>query len=78
MFTISISVIALAGRGDSRLFALGLWAIFAVWVLLRRAALAREVAAYLRDLRWLKLAWVPPAAMCHAGSDPTGHADVEA
>jgi cellulose synthase/poly-beta-1,6-N-acetylglucosamine synthase-like glycosyltransferase len=64
VFTVSAGVIALTGRGDSRLVALGLWAVFAAWVLLRRAALAVEVAAYERNLRWLKLVWVPPLLLC--------------
>jgi cellulose synthase/poly-beta-1,6-N-acetylglucosamine synthase-like glycosyltransferase len=64
MFTVLVTVFALTGRSDSRKFVLGLWAVFAAWVLLRRAALAGEVAAYLRDLRWLQLAWVPPLLLC--------------
>jgi cellulose synthase/poly-beta-1,6-N-acetylglucosamine synthase-like glycosyltransferase len=37
-----------------------LWAILAGWVLLRRASLAAQVAAYTRDISWLRLVWVPP------------------
>jgi cellulose synthase/poly-beta-1,6-N-acetylglucosamine synthase-like glycosyltransferase len=39
---------------------LRVWALFAGWVALRRAALAAEVAAYTRQPHWLYQTWVPP------------------
>jgi cellulose synthase/poly-beta-1,6-N-acetylglucosamine synthase-like glycosyltransferase len=43
-----------------------LWIILAAWVLLRRAALSAEVAAYRREISWLKLIWVPPLLLAVA------------
>jgi cellulose synthase/poly-beta-1,6-N-acetylglucosamine synthase-like glycosyltransferase len=60
LFTLVVCALALTGTGDTRIAALGLWVVFSAWVFLRRAALAVEVAVYMRDLSWLRLAWVPP------------------
>ncbi len=60
LFTFVAGMILVAGGSEVKATVLALWAIFVGWILLRRAALAGEVAAYTRDSGWLKLAWVPP------------------
>lgn len=64
--TCAISIIVVTGTGsdEMRKVCLTLWIIFVLWILLRRAALAAEVAIYTRNLTWLKLAWVPPLLLC--------------
>lgn len=60
VFTILAILLVMFSRGRLAPQVLEFWAVLAAWVLLRRAALAGEVAAYTRDFYWLKLAWVPP------------------
>ena len=62
--TLLVGVVAVIGTGDIRIAALELWIVFIAWLLLRRSALAAEVAAYTGDLSWLKLVWVPPVLLC--------------
>jgi cellulose synthase/poly-beta-1,6-N-acetylglucosamine synthase-like glycosyltransferase len=64
LFTLLVCAIGLAGAGALRMPALALWAIFVAWLLLRRAAIAAEVAAYTAEWGWLRLAWVPPLLLC--------------
>jgi cellulose synthase/poly-beta-1,6-N-acetylglucosamine synthase-like glycosyltransferase len=64
LFTLLISVVALTGADHIKTIVIGLWVVFIGWVLLRRTALAAEVAAYTRDPGWLKLTWVPPLLLC--------------
>ena len=63
-WTLLAGVLAAAGDQEVRSFVLAVWAVFAGWLLLRRVALAGEVAAYTGDLQWLKLAWVPSLLLC--------------
>jgi cellulose synthase/poly-beta-1,6-N-acetylglucosamine synthase-like glycosyltransferase len=49
---------------QQRTSALRLWGLGAAWLLLRRAALAAEVAAHQRSWAWLGLAWAPPMTLC--------------
>jgi cellulose synthase/poly-beta-1,6-N-acetylglucosamine synthase-like glycosyltransferase len=64
LFTLLACALWLAGAGALRTPALALWALFVAWLLLRRAALAAEVAAYTAEWGWLRLAWVPPLLLC--------------
>lgn len=57
---IATTLVVLLARGELQGFVSGLWIVFIAWLLLRRAALAAEVAAYTRDWRWLGLLWAPP------------------
>jgi cellulose synthase/poly-beta-1,6-N-acetylglucosamine synthase-like glycosyltransferase len=62
--TLVVAVVALATRPPASTIALVLWTAFIGWILLRRAALAGEVAAYTGDSKWLMLSWVPPLLLC--------------
>jgi cellulose synthase/poly-beta-1,6-N-acetylglucosamine synthase-like glycosyltransferase len=42
---------------------IGAWLIVTGWAMLRRAALAVEVAAYEGDRKWLRYAWMPPCLL---------------
>lgn len=59
-YTCATVAVAFLAAGDMRAAVIALWAIFTLWIFLRRAALAGEVAAYRMERRWLRLAWVPP------------------
>lgn len=58
--TLGVAILVLITGGHLAVQTLVPWAAMAAWVLLRRAALAAEVAAYTRDLAWLRWVWVPP------------------
>ncbi|MGW8252131.1 MAG: glycosyltransferase, partial [Anaerolineales bacterium] len=58
--TLGVVILVLITGGHLAVQTLVPWAAMAAWVLLRRAALAAEVAAYTRDLAWLRWVWVPP------------------
>jgi cellulose synthase/poly-beta-1,6-N-acetylglucosamine synthase-like glycosyltransferase len=57
-------VALMAGNGRMGTVLGSLLGTIAAWVLLRRASLAAEVAAYTQDMTWLKLLWVPPLLLC--------------
>lgn len=63
-FTLAFSMLVPAAMlvlpAAMRGHAIALWLVFVGWLLVRRAALAAEVAVYKQDWRWLKLVWVPP------------------
>ncbi len=64
LFTMLVGGISLTQISEIRVVAFDLWFVFMMWILLRRAALAMEVAVYTHDPSWLKLVWVPPLLLC--------------
>jgi cellulose synthase/poly-beta-1,6-N-acetylglucosamine synthase-like glycosyltransferase len=64
LFTVLVCIIALTQNDDLRNLAISVWMVFITWLLLRRAALAVEVAVFTRDWNWLKLGWAAPLLLC--------------
>jgi cellulose synthase/poly-beta-1,6-N-acetylglucosamine synthase-like glycosyltransferase len=64
LFTMLAGALSLMQISGLRTIALSLWCLFMAWIILRRAALAMEVAVYSRNINWLKFAWAPPLLLC--------------
>jgi cellulose synthase/poly-beta-1,6-N-acetylglucosamine synthase-like glycosyltransferase len=64
LFTLGLIVILIFGTPEARVIAACLWSLYALWLLLRRAALVIEVTSYTQDLEWLRFIWVPPLLLC--------------
>jgi len=60
LFSVFAGLVVLTGENQSKTLTLTIWLIFIAWIVLRRASLAVEVAAYTANPAWLKGLWTPP------------------
>jgi cellulose synthase/poly-beta-1,6-N-acetylglucosamine synthase-like glycosyltransferase len=59
-FTLAIFLLIPFASRQVTITIFNLWGLFIAWLLLRRVSLAFEVAVYTKDIKWLRLVWVPP------------------
>lgn len=63
VLTICLGIMAIVGTYELRMMSIAMWLIFALWVLLRRAALVAQIACLTREWRWFKFTWTPPVLL---------------
>jgi cellulose synthase/poly-beta-1,6-N-acetylglucosamine synthase-like glycosyltransferase len=63
LITLGTILVTLMGWPHIRTLTLLMWFLFVVWLGLRRATLAIEVAIYTRQAHWLRQIWVPSSLL---------------